>query len=257
MKVTWLTSQGAAIEFPFQSGTTWKAPFGNSARLTQNTNGSFTAKTEDLWSLDFTSTGVFTKATDRNGQSTAISRDGSGRVGTVSRAGRTLTYDYDGGGKLTSITATGSDTGADAAVTEYEYSGGRLVSVTKPDESQTLYDYDSGGRLSSIRNASTSTPQMQVTYGSDGRVTSQTDGNNKVTNWGWDATTKTSTMTDPRGGQWKDIYANSWLIKQVDPTGVEINYDWTEAGNLFRIRAPGGQEDTFAYDPSNRLVAKV
>lgn len=254
-KVTWRTSSGASIEFAFQSGTTWKAPFGNTARLTQNANGTFTVKTEDLWSLDFTSAGVFTKATDRNGQATTIGRDGDGRVGTVTRAGRALAYGYNSGGNLTSITATG--TGSGSAVTQFEYTGGRLTGVTKPDDSATVYDYDSSGRLSSIRNSASSAPQMQVAYGSDGRVTSQTDGNGNVTSWAWDATTKTSTMTDPRGGQWKDVYANSWLIKQVDPTGMETTYDWSEDGTLFRVRAPGGQENVFAYDSSGRLTARI
>jgi RHS repeat-associated protein len=256
VKVTWRTSSGASIEYAFQSGTTWKAPFGHSSRLTQNANGTFTVKTEDLWSLDFTSSGVFTKATDRNGQATTISRDGSGRVDAVTRSGRSLTYGYNSGGDLTSVTATGSSSG-DTAVTQYAYTSGQLSSVTKADGSQTLYGYDTSGRLNSIRNAATSTAQMQVAYGTDNRVTSQTDGNGKVTGWSWNATTKTSTMTDPRGGEWKDVYSNSWLIKQVDPTGIETLYDWNEDGTLFRVRAPGGQEAGFDYDSSGRLTARI
>lgn len=252
-KVTWRTSQGASVVFPFDSGTTWKVPYANSARLTQSIDGSFTVTTEDKWSLAFTSAGVFTAATDRNGRVFNVGRDSAGRVASVSASGRSLTYAYGTTGLLTSITARSASL---TRQTTFTYSGGRLASVKKPDSSTTLYAYDAGGRLVSMRNSATSTPQLMLTYGSDGRVASQKDGNGNVTTFGWDASTSTATMTDPRGGQWKDVYDRGWLVKQVDPTGVETLFDYTNAGQLFRIRGPLGQEEIFNWDTSGRLVKR-
>jgi RHS repeat-associated protein len=257
VKATWVNSQGASIVFPFQSGTAWKAPFGHTARLTQNADGTFTVKTGDLWSLTFSSGGIFTRATDRDGRQTTVTRDGSGRVAAVASSGRSLVYDYNPSGTLGTITAVGSNSGQSPAVTEFAYTGDRLSSVTKADGSQTLYSYGAGGRLSSIRDASTTAPQMQITYATDGRVTSQTDGNGKVTEWAWNSTTHTSTMTDPRGGEWKYVYADGYPVKQIDPTGITTTYVWNESGRLFRVSAPGGQRETFVYDSSDRLTKRI
>lgn len=257
-QVTWRTSQGASVEFRHSSGTTWRPPFGNSARLTERPDGTFTVRTEDLWSLRFTRAGLLTRAADRSGRAYEVTRDGSGRVAMVSSSGRALKYVYDAStGLLDSVTALGSEAGEPSAVTDYAYADGRLAKVTKPGGEEILYGYDAGGRLSSIRNSSTSVPQVQLTYGSDGRVATQKDGDGNVSRFGWDAASSIATMTDPRGGRWKDVYANGWLVEQTDPTGVTTTFDWTSKGQLFRVSGPGGQETVFDYDAELRRTSRT
>lgn len=251
-KATWTTSYGARIEYK-HGVSGWLKPFANSTTLTENADGTYTILTDDRWSLTFSSAGVLQKMTDRDGRTITVTRDSSGRVQDVASSSRKLTFAYNAQGLLSSVTPQG----VTGSATSYTYTSGRLTGVTKPGGVQVAYTYDANGLLASVRNLASSTPQVKVTYGSDGRVVSQTDGNGKVSTWTWDAASQTSTMTDPLGGEWKDVYDRGWLVKQVDPEGVTARYDWTDAGYLFRVSDTTGDDTTFTYDSTGHVTARV
>ncbi|WP_147572881.1 DUF6531 domain-containing protein [Cellulomonas massiliensis] len=253
--VTWRSSHGASTVFPFRSGTTWKDPFASAATLQENADGTFVVSTEDRWALTFSSTGALRSMVDRDGRAITLSRDAGGRVATVASAGRSLVYAYDAAGMLASVTATG--TGGATARTSYTYSGGRLTGVRSPGGVEVAYTYDASGRLASVRNTAAATPQVSVEYGSGGRVVAQRDGNGHRTTWAWDPATTTSTMTDARGGVWKDVYARGWLVRQVDPTGVTTRYTWNDDGTLFRVAGTTGDQTIFDYDADGHVTDRV
>ena len=253
--VTWRSSHGSSTVFPFRSGTAWKRPFASTATLAEASDGTFVVTTEDRWALTFSREGRLLSMADRNGRTITVTRDGAGRVAKVASAGRSLTYAYDASGLLTSVTATG--VGGATARTSYSYTGGRLTGVQAPGGVSVAYTYDAAGRLATIRNTASPTPQVSVTYGADGRVVAQKDGNGNQTTWSWDAATTTSSMTDARGGVWKDVYERGWLVRQVDPTGVVTEYTWNDDGTLFRVAGTTGDQTLFDYDDAGHVTTRV
>lgn len=253
--VTWRSSHGASTVFPFRSGTTWKDPFASTATLEERADGTFVVTTEDRWALTFSATGALRSMVDRDGRTITVTRDAAGRVAKVASSGRSLVYAYDAAGMLSSVTATG--VGGATARTSYTYTAGRLTGAQAPGGVAVAYTYDASGRLATVRNTAAATPQVQVTYGADGRVVAQRDGNGNLTTWTWDPSTSTSTMTDARGGVWKDVYERGWLVRQVDPTGVTTSYTWNDDGTLFRVAGTTGDQTVFDYDSAGHVTKRV
>ena len=85
---------------------------------------------------------------------------------------------------------------------EYAYNTeGYLRSVRDRRGYTRSYDYDAAGRLESEVDQNGHRVFFNVYDNATGRITSQTDADNKVTTFAWDPNTQTSTMTDPRNGR--------------------------------------------------------
>jgi RHS repeat-associated protein len=245
-------------------------------------NGTYNLVRHDQATYTFNSSGVLQSELDQNGQGLTFSYDGSGRLSTVTDAsGHTITLGYNGGNLLSSVVTS------DGRTVTYGYTSGRLSSVTLPDPDGpgplaapvTGYSYDSGGRLATVVDPNNHTQLTNVYDQTTGRVTQQTDANNKTTNFAWDAATQTATATDPNGHVWKDVYSNNVLLKQIDGTnrttlfshstdldttavtstdGVsQTTMTYDGSGNLLTARAPaslGNAVKTFTYDAKNNIT---
>jgi YD repeat-containing protein len=92
-------------------------------------------------------TGALLSIIDRNGNTTQLSHDSSGRLTTVTDpASRHLYFNYTGSSTLVSTVT--SDVGITLSYT-YD-SLGRLTQVTKPDATTVSFTYDGNSRITSV-----------------------------------------------------------------------------------------------------------
>lgn len=136
---------------------------------------------------------------DRYGNQVQFTYNGGLVEQMFSPSGRSITFNYDSGNRVTSATDNSGRT------IGYAYnSAGSLATVTYPDQTTEQYTYDSSNRMLTMQDRRS---HVWVTnhYDANGRVTKQTyadntayqfayatDSNNKVT---------TTTVTDPNGNR--------------------------------------------------------
>ncbi|MFI6681698.1 DUF6531 domain-containing protein [Kribbella sp. NPDC050470] len=209
----------------------------------------------DQLRMRFSPAGELVSILDRNGQGVAIERV-SGRVATVTNGRRSLSYDYNEVGLITSVRLSGP--GVEPRTVRYEYDDGRLTGVTSPGGVRTRYAYVDG-RLQSETVGDSAKPSFVTEYDGDGRVVAQTDAKGGKSTWSWDPAgiRGTSTMTDPTGGKWINEYERNWLVRQVDPTGATVTFHYDSAGNLIRVFDSLGHGARHTYEALGRVVSSA
>ena len=122
----------------------------------------------------FTSAGLLTSETDRNGNKTAFSYNGSNQETQVaytphgaSAATRTVTVSYTGS-YLTGLSQSGG--GLSRSVSYSVNASGDLGSLTQADSTKITFGYDSSHNLTSVTNGANA--QTTLTYDSSHRVLS-------------------------------------------------------------------------------------
>ncbi len=80
------------------------------------------------------------------------------------------------------------------------------------------------------------------------------DGLNNRTSFAWDPAAQTATVTDARGGVWKDVYASNVLQKRVDPLGNQTTFGTSTSLDRTSVTGPDGQQTTMSYDARGNLL---
>jgi RHS repeat-associated protein len=180
--------------------------------------------------------GLMTSRTDRNGNTTSFSYDGSG-LPVLARdpEGGTRSWRHDGAGRLVGKTDA---RGLSAA---YALDGaGNVLSVEESDgltTARTEFSYDGDGLLTESRDPEGN----RVAYFHDGRgltVKSVTLGQPapKTVKWEW--------LRDPEGN----------VAEVLDPLENRIKYSYDFAGNVISETDRLGHAERYAYDPAFRLA---
>jgi YD repeat-containing protein len=155
--------------FGSNSGSTWTllAPASIPATLTQNGTQSWTIAFQNGEQRVFSyASGSLTAITDRNGNTTQISYDGSSRLVTITDpASRHLYFTYASDSSQL-VTGVSSDLGLSLS---YSYDNqNRLIRVTKPDQTTVSFTYNSQSLITVVTDSDGRTLESH-TYDSHGR----------------------------------------------------------------------------------------
>ena len=170
---------------PAGSTTSWSVlgPANVAATLNTDTstNSYYTLTFQDGEQRRFdATTGNLIAIIDRNGNTTTVAYDSSGRLSTVTdAASRTLTFTY--GGSFTNLaTSVSSSVGVSLS---YSYdSQGRLTQITRPDQTTVSFAYNSQSLITAVTDSNGKTLESH-TYDSYGRglTSSRANGVEAVT----------------------------------------------------------------------------
>ncbi|BCW69141.1 hypothetical protein NicSoilB8_01850 [Arthrobacter sp. NicSoilB8] len=233
---------GQRIKFTQNPDGSYTAPTGGMAGLVRNQDGTFAVTTRSGLVHSFDTDGRLTALVDGQGRGPNYAYDGGGRLTQVTDGTRSITFTWDTAAER----ITGAQTSAGQAVT-YSYTNGLLTGATNALGGTTTYSYDAGSRLTEVKAPSGRTI---VKTGYDllsGRVADQWDGLNNHSAFAWEAATSTATMTDPRGGVWKDVYAGNVLQRRVDPVGNTTDYEYDTQLRLIATHGPDGVRNAINY----------
>lgn len=246
--MTLRSENGQRTRFALQADGTFRAFRGGRSKLSAITGG-FQVKSGDQSLVRFDSGGRPTAFLDHHGNGLTLTYGADGKLSALTDyAGRVVTFTHDAAGRLTNVALP------DGRSTSYAYTKGLLTKVTDVRGHDTTYHYDEHQRLSKIVDQN-GNAVITNTYGADHRVTEQFDPRGNKTTFSWDPATETSTMTDARGGTWKDVYSYNVLVKRIDPLGNEIVFDHDAGLNVTAVIDPRGNKTRMRYDAEHNLTS--
>lgn len=268
--VTVVGEDGQRAEFVRQPDGSFLADTGVRSKLSTTASG-YELRTVEQRRIAFDPSGQLTSILDRHGNGVVLTY-ASGQLSTVTDdAGRVVTLTY-AAGRLDRATLS------DGRYVAYGYTDGKLISSRAMDGAVTTYGYDSStGLLAWIKDPNSNYVMRNVYDPVTRRVTEQLDPTGNKTLFDWDPVTNTSTMTDPRGGEWVDVYVGRVIQSTTGPLGNTTAYqydsdarvravtdargnttrmEYDDRGNLVRRvgPAPHGYVETFSYDAANNLL---
>lgn len=214
-------------------------------------DGTYQLTRRDQVNYHFAADGRLLELADRNGNALTFSYTGNLLTTITDTVGRTVALGYDANDRLASLSGPPS-----RSVTYAYDAAGRLATVTDVLDGVWQYGYDSSGRLTTMIDPNNHT-LVTNTYGTDGRVSSQTNAVNQTGLFDWDPVTDTSTYTDARGGVWTDVYRRNVLRSSSDPLGHTTRYAYDAAGNRMSVTDPRGNTTNYTYDAAGNVLTRT
>ncbi|WP_425510821.1 RHS repeat-associated core domain-containing protein [Xanthomonas bonasiae] len=261
------------------------------------TGGACGHKKGDLW-----------KITTALGQVTEyLSYDGAGRVLSVKDANGLITdYAYHPRGWLTTSTVRGADNASNRATRIDYWPTGLVKQVTQPDGGFTAFTYDTAHRLTDIADNAGNTLHYTLdnagnrvkedtkdasgalkrtlsrVYNQLGQLATQATAKGDPTDFGYDLSGNTATVTDALGHKTQNDYdplnrlartlqdvggiaadtkfgydAFDNLIKVTDPKGLDTTYAYNGLGDLTTLTSPDTGITTYTYDSAGNRATQV
>jgi RHS repeat-associated protein len=175
------TGDGTALFF---SGgpATFTSPPRDFSTLVKNPDETYTRTFKDGGKVNFNAQGLQTAVIDRNGNTTSFAYDGTSRLITI--------------------------TDPVGLVTTFNYSGGKLQSITDPAGRQTLFQHDAAGALRRITNPDSSF--VAYSYDAKGRLTQATDERGQTTTYAYDFAGRFAQSIRP-GGETRGLVSTKLL----------------------------------------------
>jgi len=197
-----------------------------------------------------------TTIVDANSVTTTLTYDVRNRLTSQTVAGNKTNFEYDNIGQLTKITLPSG------AVTNYTYNGARLLIKMSDGQSNSVnYTYDVMGNVTNIvvkDPADTLYATQQQVFDALNRLTSQIDGLNQTTIFGYDALGNQISVKTPLLKETKQVYdALNRLSETTDSTGGKTSYSYDTANNLTLVKAPNNAKTAYSYDGFGNLLLQV
>jgi RHS repeat-associated protein len=247
--VTITLGDGSRLQFELNPAGYIALP-GTTADLQFYAPDAYVLTRKDGMAYSFNLDGQLVAQTDLNGNQLTFDYDVNDHLETVTDpAGREYDFTFTGD-LLTSVTDPLNRT------VEYAYDvNDRLETVTDLAGEEIGYTYDANGLLETITDQN---GHVVVTNDYDpvsGRIVSQLNALNEETEFDWEPLTGTSTMTDPRGGEWVDVYESNLLVEVIDPLDNSTTFGYDANFNRTSVTDANGNTTTYTYDTAgNRLT---
>ena len=186
-----------------------------------------------------------------DGKSITYNRDSEGRITSiVSPTDKTVEYTYDNNGDLTAVKDVSG------YVTRFEYDDDHYIkNIIDPRRvSVSRNIYDDSGRL--IKTIDSDGNEIVYDHDIDGRQEIITDRNGNVTLYVYDDNGNILSQTDPNGNTVKNTYdSNGNLDKTVDALGNVTDYGYSESGDLLTLTDAEGHTVTNSYNSKGQLTS--
>lgn len=201
-----------------------------------------------LTQFQYNNRSQMTKVTDALSQAYDFTYDPLGRVLTQTRAGLTMTFEYDGVGNRN------KRTDYKGVVTTYVYDNlNRLRTIIYPNTSENVsLTYDA---LSQLKTATNQNGTVTFTYDNRNRVESVTDVWNKTVGYGYDANGNRDLLK--LDGVNYAAYAYDLANRLTEITAADdstqITFGYDNANKLTSRTYPNGILTTYDYDNMSRL----
>lgn len=241
---------GKQVIFEPKTGGGFDPPPGVRSELTVVSGGGYRLTKLDRSYLTFDSSGRLTEMRDHLDQGLSLGYANSKLSTVTDAAGRVLTLTYTGD----LLTRVALPDGRDV---EYSYTEGYLTGATDLRGTTTDFAYDVNGFLKSAQDAKGHFAFRNTFDPETGRVVSQLDPRGKETTFAWDLATQTSTMIDPGGGQWVEVYQNNLLVERRDPLGNSLKYGYDDELNRISVIDAHNKETRFSYDAEGNMLTRT
>ena len=216
---------------------------------------------------------LLTAITDKKGNTTTIVY-ATPVAGAVTRLPQSISKDTRSTGfAFDAVTSTTTYTDANGNEWQFKYAS-PISKIIDPAEKATVFSWDSNKNLTSIvdRNGNTTTitydaqgnpltvedalgNEIQLVYGSLGRVKQFTDRRGKSWTHTYDAAGNPIQTTDPAGNKMTRAFDGAGqMTGRTDRTGNTHTFAYDDNGNLVSWTDPLGNTTQFAYDGASRLT---
>lgn len=184
---------------------------------------------------------------DALNQGYVFTYDPLGRTLSQTRAGSTMSFEYDDAGNRTKRTDYAG------RVTNYEYDNlNRLTTLLHGTIPESTYSYDDLSRLDSATNGAGT---ASFVYYVRGRLSSETDVFGRVLEYGYDANGNRSSLELDGNVHTTYAYDNAnRLTTLTDETSQTYSYGYDIADRLVYKALPNGITTTYEYDAMSRLI---
>ena len=247
--VIFRTETGVELEYVLQAGGSFRPPWGAQSSLHAVTGG-YEVRRRDHATYTFDGDGLLVAVADRNGNEIQFAHTAGGQLDSITdTAGRQIDVTHDASGHLTSLVLP------DGRDVSFGYTGDLLTSFTDLRGKTTAYGYDTNDLLDEIIDSKNN--QLIANTYTGGRVTQQVDAMGEISAFAWNAATATSTMTDAKGEEWKDVYRGGVLARRIDPLGNTTEFDYDTDLNVTAVLNPKGHLTRFEYDDRGNMLEEI
>ena len=184
---------------------------------------------------------------DPNGNSLTV-----GPGGIVHSSGKSIVFNRDGLGRITSIT----DPAGNIQTYTYDQSGD-LVTHTDAENNPTRFVYDTSHRLLEIIDAR-GVHGVRTEYDDAGRIIKVTDANGGVIEYDHNLVSRQETITTRNGNTLTLTYdQNGNVLQERDALGGTTTYTYDAEGNKTSETNSLNQTTAYTYDAAGHILTRV
>ena len=138
-------------------------------------------------------------------------------------------------------------------VTELNWEGGLLTSLTGPEGVSMTLNYDEFGNLTSFADQEGNITSF--TYTAAGHLAQVTTPLGLTTSFTHDAAGNITGRQDPDGSRWKFEYtAGRRLVAVIDPSGARTSYEYGPSGDMTAVIDPLGRRTERTFDKNGNVA---
>lgn len=138
-------------------------------------------------------------------------------------------------------------------VTELNWEGGLLTSLTGPEGVSMTLNYDEFGNLTSFADQEGNITSF--TYTAAGHLAHVTTPLGLTTSFTHDAAGNITGRQDPDGSRWKFEYtAGRRLVAVIDPSGARTSYEYGPSGDMTAVIDPLGRRTERTFDKNGNVA---